>query len=293
MAVRRMFSQSITESDAFLDMPSSAQNLYFHLGMVADDDGFVNAPKRVMRIATATEDDLKLLIAKKFIIPFEQSGIVVIKHWKVNNYIQKDRYNPTKYNEEFELLIVDKRGVYHEIDKTSDQTLALIEAENGPHQYSEYEKRRIDAIKNGDLPPFFNSKIRKAFHGKECPVCGCKMDLLETYTKPTIQHNKPISKGGTNTLDNISVICASCNNTIRDRETGPLNNEEVKKEWAKICGVSDVYRDSVSIDKNRLEENRLDKSSIDENRKSEGKGKTSAEVMEEIKRKRKEQSELF
>ena len=103
MAKRRMFSQQITDSDSFLDMPLSAQALYFHLGMTADDDGFVNNPKRIQRIIGANEDDLKLLIAKKFIIAFE-SGVVVIKHWKINNAIRSDRYTPTVYTEEKALL---------------------------------------------------------------------------------------------------------------------------------------------------------------------------------------------
>ena len=103
MAKRRMFSQQITDSDSFLDMPLSAQALYFHLGMTADDDSFVNNPKRIQRIIGANEDDLKLLIAKKFIIAFE-SGVVVIKHWKINNAIRSDRYTPTVYTEEKALL---------------------------------------------------------------------------------------------------------------------------------------------------------------------------------------------
>lgn len=103
MAKRRMFSQQITQSDSFLDMPLSAQALYFHLGMSADDDGFVNNPKRIQRVIGANEDDLKLLIAKKFVLTFE-SGVVVIKHWKINNYIAKDRYTPTVYEEEKALL---------------------------------------------------------------------------------------------------------------------------------------------------------------------------------------------
>lgn len=103
MAKRRMFSQQITDSDSFLDMPLSAQALYFHLGMTADDDGFVNNPKRIQRIIGANEDDLKLLIAKKFIIAFE-SGVVVIKHWKINNAIRSDRYTPTVYTEEKAML---------------------------------------------------------------------------------------------------------------------------------------------------------------------------------------------
>ena len=98
MAERRMFAKSIVLSDAFLDMPLSARCLYFTLNMLADDDGFVNNPKSIMRQCGTTEDDLKILLIKKFLLAFE-SGVIVIKHWKVHNYIQKDRYKKTKYLE--------------------------------------------------------------------------------------------------------------------------------------------------------------------------------------------------
>jgi len=94
-----MFAKTIIDSDAFLDMPLSTQSLYFHLSMRADDDGFINNPRKIQRMIGATDDDLKLLIAKNFIITFE-SGVVVIKHWKIHNYIQKDRYKKTVYLEE-------------------------------------------------------------------------------------------------------------------------------------------------------------------------------------------------
>jgi hypothetical protein len=111
MAERRMFAKTIIDSDAFLDMPLSTQSLYFHLSMRADDDGFINNPKKIQRMIGASDDDLKLLIAKNFIIPFE-SGIVVIKHWKIHNYIQSDRYKPTVYQEERELLEMKKNKAY-------------------------------------------------------------------------------------------------------------------------------------------------------------------------------------
>lgn len=99
MAERRMFAKSIIDSDAFLDMPTSSRLLYFDLSMRADDDGFINNPKKIARMTGASEDDLKLLIAKQFILPFE-SGVVVVKHWRIHNYIQKDRYKETLYIEE-------------------------------------------------------------------------------------------------------------------------------------------------------------------------------------------------
>lgn len=111
MAERRMFAKTIIDSDSFLDMPLTTQALYFHLSMRADDEGFINNPKKIQRMIGASEDDLKLLIAKSFIIPFE-SGIVVIKHWKIHNYIRGDRLHATKYTEEKALLNVKGNGSY-------------------------------------------------------------------------------------------------------------------------------------------------------------------------------------
>lgn len=103
MAERRMMAKSIMDSDLFLDMPQSSQNLYFHLLLRADDDGFVGNPRQIMRMVNCSEDDLKILIMKNFLIPFD-IGIVVIKHWKIHNYIRNDRYKPTIYQEEMKLL---------------------------------------------------------------------------------------------------------------------------------------------------------------------------------------------
>ena len=111
MAERRMFSKSIIDSDAFLDMTQTAQLLYFHLSMRADDDGFINNPKAIMRNVRCSEEDLRLLANKKFIIPFE-TGVVVIKHWKIHNYIRNDRYKETKYKEEKEQLFLDENNSY-------------------------------------------------------------------------------------------------------------------------------------------------------------------------------------
>lgn len=116
MAERRMYAKSIVLSDAFLDMPPSTRCLYFTLGMVADDDGFVNSPKSVMRQCGATDDDLKLLIAKYFLIPFE-SGVVVIRQWRVNNFLRSDRYHESNCREEKEQIQIDKDGSYSKIEK--------------------------------------------------------------------------------------------------------------------------------------------------------------------------------
>lgn len=111
MAERRMFAKTIIDSDAFLDMPLSAQSLYFHLAMRADDDGFINNPKKIQRMIGASEDDCKLLIAKQFVLIFD-TGVIVIRHWKLHNYIQKDRYKPTIYQSEISALETEPGGTY-------------------------------------------------------------------------------------------------------------------------------------------------------------------------------------
>ena len=116
MAERRMFAKTIVDSDAFLDMPLSTQALYFHLSMRADDDGFINNPKKIQRMIGASDDDLRLLLMKRFIIAFE-SGVVVIKHWKIHNYIRNDRYKETLYKREKRQLIVDEKNGYTEKNK--------------------------------------------------------------------------------------------------------------------------------------------------------------------------------
>lgn len=128
MANRRMFSLDIVDSDAFLDMPESSQNLYFHLGMRADDDGFVSSPKKILRVLNSREDDLKLLVAKRFILSFP-SGICVIKHWKMNNYIQADRYKPTVYKDEFKSLKVKENGSYTELNPLCIQDVSKVETQ--------------------------------------------------------------------------------------------------------------------------------------------------------------------
>lgn len=113
MAERRMFAKSIVLSDVFLDMPMSARCLYFTLGMLADDDGFVGSPRSIMRQCGASTDDLQILLAKRYVLGFE-SGVIVIKHWKINNYLQNDRHRDTTYLEELGTLTLDQKNAYTE-----------------------------------------------------------------------------------------------------------------------------------------------------------------------------------
>ena len=121
MAERRMFAKTIIDSDAFLDMPVTARLLYYDLAMRADDDGFVNSPKKIMRMIGASQDDLTILGLRKFIIPFE-SGIVVIKHWRIHNYIRKDTYNETKYKDEKSELELDENNAYRRLSVDGSST---------------------------------------------------------------------------------------------------------------------------------------------------------------------------
>ena len=120
MAERRMFSKSVIDSDPFLDMPAEAQLLYFHLSMRADDDGFIT-PKKVMRLIGAHDDAMKILIAKRFVIPFE-SGVVVIRHWRVNNFLRNDRYHETEFKNEKSRLEYHGNSTY-EFKSISDNEL--------------------------------------------------------------------------------------------------------------------------------------------------------------------------
>lgn len=125
MADRRMFSKKIIEDDNFTFMPLSSQALYFHLGMQADDDGFLGSPKKVMRSIGASEDDFKILLAKRFIIAFD-SGVIVIRHWRLCNYIQKDRYHETIYQDEKNrLYLLPKQGLY--VDFPEPGAIPLVE----------------------------------------------------------------------------------------------------------------------------------------------------------------------
>ena len=121
-----MFAKSIVLSDAFLDMPLSARCLYFTLGMLADDDGFVGSPKSIMRQCGASQDDMAILLQKRYVLGFD-SGVIVIKHWRMNNYLQNDRKKETTYIEEKNQLVIDQKGAYTEKPKNSDK---LIICEN-------------------------------------------------------------------------------------------------------------------------------------------------------------------
>lgn len=144
MAQKRMFDKTITNNDNFLEMPDSTQNLYFHLSMEADDDGFVDNWKSIMRMTGKKDDDLKLLIAKSFIIPFE-TGVIVIKHWRINNYLRKDRYHQTKYLKEKSLLTIEENEAYK---LKKDGGIPIGNREENSIEESSIEENSIEDMQN-------------------------------------------------------------------------------------------------------------------------------------------------
>ena len=143
MAERRMFAKAIVISDDFLDMPMSARCLYFTLGMFADDDGFVNSPKSIMRQVGASNDDMNLLIAKKFLIIFE-NGVIVIKHWRIHNYIRNDRYNETKYLKQKQTLFLEENKAYTQNrDSAKYDVYGVLLEDKEDMVYQRYPQDRI------------------------------------------------------------------------------------------------------------------------------------------------------
>lgn len=164
MAQRRMFSKQITDTDAFLDMPATAQNLYFHLNMHADDDGFLGNAKTIRRMVGASEDDLKILVAKQFILVFPD-GVSVIRDWHIHNYIQKDRYHPTIYQDDKNQLEVSKNKQYllvgerhkeldtdciHDVSKTDTQS-SLVKSRSGKSSQGKVRSSSVSDEQNQDV----------------------------------------------------------------------------------------------------------------------------------------------
>ena len=195
MSQRRMFSPDIVSSDEFLTMPVSSRELYFQLGMNADDDGFIQ-PKMTMRIVGATDDDLKVLLAKRFLLIFE-SGVVVIKHWLINNMIRGDRYKPTRFQEEKKLLKTKENKAYTELDKFGCQNvnqmapqvrLGKVRIDNTAEQSSATEHPKKEEIQK----PFVLEEKLKDMEKIE----NSAMDIIASFIREKnlkIENSKQLS----------------------------------------------------------------------------------------------------
>lgn len=187
MSQRRMFSMKIVDTDAFLDMPQSSQLLYYSLAMRADDDGFISSPKKIMRILGSSEDDYKVLIIKKFIIPFE-SGVCVIKHWLIHNLIRGDRYTETQYIKEKSKLKVDEKTKKYSLNNDLQN---VIPNDNQMDTQDRLGKDRLGkdidtAETSSALIPIVIEKFIeinpacKSYYGNKTQRKACN-DLIETY----------------------------------------------------------------------------------------------------------------
>ena len=189
MAERRMFAKKIIDSDAFLDMPLSTQSLYFHLSMRADDEGFINNPKRIQRMIGASDDDCKLLIAKGFILVFE-TGVIVIKHWKIHNYIQKDRFKPTICSEEKKEIVTEEDGTYTQCTRNgydSDTQVRLGKVSIG-------KVNNIESLKGVEkIPPDIEIEKEKDIDKDKKPP--------KRFTAPTLEEVKEYCSERKNNVD--------------------------------------------------------------------------------------------
>lgn len=184
MAQRRMFSKKIVETDFFMEMSPTAKLLYFYLNMSADDDGFVGNPKTIKLISGATDDDLKILIAKQFIIPFE-SGVVVIKDWKIHNYIQKDRYNQTQYLDEKKQLLVEENGTYtkciQDVSSLDTQVRLGKSKDRLGKSNNNMSDKSDDVIPYSEIISYLNEKTGRSFRTTEAHKRFIKARWNEDY----------------------------------------------------------------------------------------------------------------
>lgn len=181
MAERRMFAKSIIDSDAFLDMPLSAQALYFHLSMRADDEGFVGNPKKIQRMLGSSDDDLKLLLVKRFILTFD-SGIVVIKHWKIHNYLRNDRFKPTTYVEEKSTLKLDSKHAYTECMHAgipNDNQMTTIGIPNGYQMDTQVSIGKVSIDNRDRQTDYYYYDLNKRTPARTCVWEENKGALLE------------------------------------------------------------------------------------------------------------------
>lgn len=178
MANKRMFSKQITTSDAFMDMPISSQLLYFHLNMEADDDGFVSNPKRTIKMIGANDDDLKVLLAKRFLLAFD-GGVVVIKHWLIHNLIQKDRYHPTRFQDQKKLLLIKENKAYTEISNPVNKLLTEVRLDKVSIGKDNAEQSSADIVLLIDKFSVLNPACKRMY-GNTTQRKACKL-LIETY----------------------------------------------------------------------------------------------------------------
>lgn len=185
MAERRMMSKKIIDTDNFLDMPQSTQCLYFHLLLRADDDGFIQSPKSIMRITGCKEDDLKLLIAKRFVIGFE-TGVIVIRHWRIHNYVQSDRYSKSELPEAKQVELKNK--VYEVVEQPMNTDNTCMDTKCIQNGYKMDTQIRIDKIREEE------NRIETICHVSHDDVDKSHFEIIEYLNLKTGSKFKPTTK---------------------------------------------------------------------------------------------------
>ena len=198
MAQKRMFTMKIVDSDAFLDMPATTQCLYFHLNMRADDDGFIGNPKRIMKITGASEDDLRLLIAKRFVLTFED-GVIVIKHWRMHNTLSRDRYVETSYTDEKKMLLLKDNGSYSLTGGNPIDDTRLIERSGRQTQ----QRRSKDATKTHAEKDIGLDKDIDIDKEKDNKLIVSKDTICQTDVRRVIEEWNKLQEVGINPIRDI------------------------------------------------------------------------------------------
>ena len=253
MAQKRMFDKTITNNDNFLEMPDSTQNLYFHLSMEADDDGFVDNWKSIMRMTGKKNDDLKLLIAKSFIIPFE-TGVIVIKHWRINNYLRKDRYHQTKYLKEKSLLTIEENEAY-ELKK--DGGIPIGNREENSIEENSIEENSIEEYigqnKQDTLYDFLQKELGRTLSSTEIEkVREWEDNELTRYAVKTAILNGAYTINYIDTIIynwqklGIKSVSQAQEETKRHRDKKISKKTDYKPEWFDI----DIKKEEVETNEN-------------------------------------------
>lgn len=205
LAQKRMFTMKIVDSDAFLDMPATTQCLYFHLNMRADDDGFIGNPKRIMKITGASEDDLRLLIAKRFVLTFED-GVIVIKHWRMHNTLSRDRYTETSYIDEKRMLLLKENGSYSLASGNVIDDTKLIERSNR----QTHNRRTIDATKTHAEKDIGLDKDIDIDKEKDNKLIVSKDTICQTDVRRVIEEWNKLQEVGINPIRDIKPSSKRC-----------------------------------------------------------------------------------
>ena len=233
MAERRMFAKTIIDSDAFLDMPVTARLLYYDLAMRADDDGFVNSPKKIMRMVGASQDDLSILILRKFIIPFD-NGVVVIKHWRIHNFIRNDRYKETTYTDQKGMLELDSNKAYQLKNECHTTGIPMVDERD--------TQVRLGKVSIGKVNKKENKKEKSALDSMidEYTNNPALSDTLRDYIKLRKALKAPLT-------DRAMKICLNKLDTLATTDEGKIKvvEQSIERGWKGLFPLKQQEQEPV------------------------------------------------